>query len=146
MKDNPMTKIKTMPLEEVRRTFPQGARVAFYPVRGLPKFEITKVTSEPWMLNPGSVAVKIDGRIGGACVSQLALTTDRQSPGLSHRMANGRVSARAFGKRFRAMIDKLPLHADEAPQGFATRGAATAYANSVRDALQEARTETTQTA
>jgi len=130
---------KPMPLNDVRSTFPIGARVAFYPVRGLAKFEISEVRSEAWTLGHGETVVQIDGRRGGVAATHLALATDRQPAGLARRMAEGRISARANGKRFRAIIDKMPLHSDDAPQGFETRQEATAFARTVRDTFREAR-------
>ncbi len=141
-----MSKQKYMPLDQVRNTFPVGAKVAFYPVRGMAKFELSEVRSEAWTLGHGETVVKINGRTGGVVATHLALSTESQPPALARRLAGGRISVRANGTRFRAMIDKLPLHANEAPQGFDTREAATAFAKGVRDAFREARTTQVETA
>jgi hypothetical protein len=134
-----MTKTKPMPLDEARRAFPVGAHVAFYPIRGLPGFEMTEIRSEVWTLGHGETVVKVEGRTGGVVTTHLALATDEQPPEIACRLAEGRISVRANDKRFRPMIDKLPLHADEAPQGFETRKEATAFAKGVRDAFRKAR-------
>jgi len=128
-----------MPLAEIGRIFPVGTRVAFYPVRGAPKFEITQVRSEAWTMGHGETVVKIEGRSGGVAATHLALATDKQTPALARCFAEGRVSARKTGTKFRATLDKLPLHADEAPQGFDSREAATAFARRVRDSYRETR-------
>jgi hypothetical protein len=134
-----MSRPKPMPLDEVRRIFPVGTRIAFYPVQGLPKFELTQVRSEAWTLGHGETVVKIEGRTGGVSANHLALATDKQTPAIARCFAEGRVSARKVGNRYRATLDKLPLHADEAPQGFESREAATAFAKRVRDAYRETR-------
>lgn len=133
-----MTKTKPLSLSEIRRAFPVGTRVAFYPVRGLARFEISEVQSEAWTLGHGQTVVKINGRPGGVCASHLALATDKQPPEIANRLAKGRISVRAHGKRFRAMIDKLPLHADIAPQGFDSRDAAADFAKSIRQSFLDA--------
>jgi hypothetical protein len=133
-----MTKLKPLSLSEVRRIFPVGTRVAFYPVRGLPRFEISEVRSEAWTLGHNQTVVKINGRTGGVCTTHLALATDKQPPEIANRLAKGRISVRAYGNRFRPMIDKLPLHADIAPQGFDSRDAAADFAKGVRKAFLEA--------
>ena len=134
-----MSRLKPMPLDDVRRIFPVGTRVAFYPVQGAPKFEITQIRSEASTLGHGETVVQIDGRRGGVSANHLALATDKQTPAIARCFAEGRVSARKVGTKFRAILDKLPLHADEAPQGFESREAATAFAKRVRDAFRETR-------
>ena len=50
---------------------PVGTAVRYWPIRGAPEFEDSKIRSEAWVLGHGAIVVKIEGRTGGVSVGHL---------------------------------------------------------------------------
>lgn len=52
--------------------YPVGTPILYYPIKGEPHFERSRIRSEPWALGSGHVVVKIEGRTGGVSVEHIA--------------------------------------------------------------------------
>ncbi|MGI2931910.1 hypothetical protein [Vibrio fluvialis] len=64
--------MKKITVEQASKKFPVGAKVKFFPIAGIDKFEETEVTSEPWCLC-GETVVKVKCRAGGVSANHLEL-------------------------------------------------------------------------
>lgn len=65
-----------MNIERFEEIFPIGTEVRFYPISGEPEYEKTVIRSEPWALGHGEVVVKVKGRAGGVCISNIGFLNE----------------------------------------------------------------------
>lgn len=65
--------MKTWTVEEVKKTFPVGAKVKYFPLlRDKSTFHEGEVRSEPWVVC-GCVVISVTGKAGGLDVEHLEL-------------------------------------------------------------------------
>lgn len=60
-------------LAHYKARFPIGRVVNFYPVSGAPDCERTKIRSEPWALDTGTIVIAVNSRAGGVHVDHLEI-------------------------------------------------------------------------
>jgi hypothetical protein len=58
-------------LREAEARFPVGRRVRFYPLAGLSRHELTRVSSKPWAVGFGVIMIAVECRKGGVLIDHL---------------------------------------------------------------------------
>ncbi|GIC29822.1 hypothetical protein VCSRO147_0625 [Vibrio cholerae] len=62
--------MKNLSIEQASIKFPVGAKVKYFPIRGIDKCEECEVRSDPWMVC-GETVIKVSGRAGCVSVNHL---------------------------------------------------------------------------
>jgi len=60
-----------MNIEQIKKEFPIGKSVKFYPIKGVNNFREVEIRSEPWVVC-GEVVIKVTGVSGCVSVEHLA--------------------------------------------------------------------------